>query len=558
MLTISYKDAMRSLVAGADFGTDSVRVVVIDALTGEKAATAVAYYPRWQKQMYCDAAANQFRQHPLDYIESFTACMREAMARMGARKGDLRAIAIDTTGSTPCPVDRSCTPLALLDGFRDDPDAMFHLWKDHTAVEEAKEINQAFSGARMDYTMYQGIYSSEWYWAKILRTVRTNERVRQAAWTWLEHSDWIPTLLTGNTDPDNLYRCSTGAGHKALWNSHFGGLPDRDCLGSLDPYLALIYDRYNTVPKPAGTRLGVITREWAEKLDVPCDTVIGGGSFDAHAGAVGAGVRPGTMVKVVGTSAVDMLVEDKETLEGKNLRAYCGLAEDSIVPGYIGIEASQAAFGDVYTWFASLLMWPLNELLPGLGAIPKESARDLAEQAKRNIFAELEKRAEQLGDVDITALDWFNGRRYPFLNEDAKAAISGLSLGSTVPEIYRALVEATVFGSRRVFEGYIENGINIERIIMVGGIAKKSPFIMQMMADVLERPVMVSQEEQVPALGAAIYAAVAAGFYPDVAAAQDALCEPYKENFLPNAERSNKYREKYRKYLALGGFIDRF
>lgn len=548
---------MRSLVAGADFGTDSVRVVVIDALTGEKAATAVAYYPRWQKQMYCDAAANQFRQHPLDYIESFTECMRETIARTGARKGDLRAIAIDTTGSTPCPVDRSCTPLALLDGFRDDPDAMFHLWKDHTAVEEAKEINHVFSTAKMDYTMYQGIYSSEWYWAKILRTVRNNERVRLAAWTWLEHSDWLPALLMGITDPDKLYRGSTGAGHKALWNSHFGGLPDRECLGSMDPYLALIYDRYNSVPKPAGTRLGVIAREWAEKLDVPEDTIIGGGSFDAHAGAVGAGVRPGTMVKVVGTSAVDMLVEDKERLEGKDLRAYCGLAEDSIVPGYIGIEASQAAFGDVYTWFGSLLMWPLNELVPGSGIVPPDIAEKLLEDVRGRIIRELERKAEQIGDVDLTALDWFNGRRYPFLNEDAKAAISGLSLGSTAPEIYKALAEATVFGSRRVFEGYIENGINIERIIMTGGIAKKSPFIMQMMADVLERPVMVSHEEQVPALGAAIYAAVAAGFYPDVIAAQDALCEPYRESYLPDAERSKKYLEKYQEYRALGGFIDK-
>ncbi|HOA54141.1 MAG: ribulokinase [Clostridiaceae bacterium] len=549
---------MRNLVAGADFGSDSVRVIIIDALTGERVAKAVAYYPRWQKQMYCDAAANQFRQHPLDYIESFTACMREAMAQTGSRKGDLCAIAVDTTGSTPCPVDDRCTPLAMLDEFSDDPDAMFHLWKDHTAVEEAKEINHAFSNAKMDYTMYQGIYSSEWYWAKILRTVRANERVRQAAWTWLEHSDWIPALLTGNTDPNNLYRGSTGAGHKALWNSHFGGLPDRDCLGSLDPYLALIYDRYNTAPKPAGTRLGVITREWAEKLGVPQDTIIGGGSFDAHAGAVGAGVRPGTMVKVVGTSTVDMLVEDKEKLEGKDLRAYCGLAEDSIVPGYIGIEASQAAFGDVYAWFSSLLMWPLNELVPGSGIISDDSAKKLIEDAKKKIIRELETRAEQIEDVDITALDWFNGRRYPFLNENAIAAISGLSLGSTAPEIYRALAEATVFGSRRVFEGFIENGINVERIIMVGGIAKKSPFIMQMMADVLERPVMVSQEEQVPALGAAIYAAVAAGFYPDVTAAQDALCEPYKDSFLPNAEKSEKYNEKYQKYLALGDFIDKF
>lgn len=548
---------MRSLVAGVDFGSDSVRVIIVDILTGERAAKAVSNYTRWQKKLYCDASKNQFRQHPLDYIESFTQCMKSVMDQINpGRKNDLIGIAFDATGSTPCPVNSKGTPLAMLEEFRDNPNAMFHLWKDHTAVEEAKEINYVFSTAQIDYTRYQGIYSSEWFWAKILHTIRTDEKVKQSAWSWVEHSDWLPSLLIGKTNPENMYRGSCAAGHKALWNSHFGGLPDEDCLEKLDPYLALISKRYQSKPQPAGTCLGIISEEWADILGVPEDVIIGGGSFDAHAGAVGAGIRPQTMVKVVGTSTVDMLIEEAKNLEGKDLRAYCGQAEDSIVPGYIGIEASQAAFGDVYAWFSSLLMWPLRELLPESSVIPEVQMSDLFEEISSKTIRSIEQKAILMGGTDIVALDWFNGRRYPHLNENVKGAIMGLNLGSTAPEIYYALAVSTVFGSKRVFDSFIANGISIERLIMVGGIAKKSPFIMQMMADVLQRPVMVCNEEQVCALGSVIYAAVAAGFFPDVPAAQDALCEPYSINYRPDKENLAGYKEKYQKYLSFGDFVE--
>ena len=548
---------MRSLVAGADFGSDAVRVIIVDIMTGERIAKAVSNYPRWQKKLYCDAAKNQFRQHPLDYIESFTQCMRSVMDQMSPdRKNDLRSIAIDTTGSTPCPVNQNGTPLAMLEEFKDNPNSMFHLWKDHTAVEEAKEINHVFSTAEIDYTRYQGIYSSEWFWAKILHTIRNDEKVKQAAWSWVEHCDWLPSFLIGKTNPINMYRGSCAAGHKALWNSHFGGLPSLDCLEKLDPYLAIISKRYQSKPQSAGTCLGVISGEWAERLGVPKDTIVGGGSFDAHAGAVGAGVRPQTMVKVVGTSTVDMIIDDAENLEGKDLRAYCGQAEDSIVPGYIGMEASQAAFGDVYAWFSSLLMWPLREILPESSSITEDLKAELIEEMSNKIIRSLELKAIQLDDTDIIALDWFNGRRYPYLNENVKGAIMALNLGSTAPEIYRGLVMSTVFGSKRVFDSFVANGINIERLIMVGGIAKKSPFIMQMMADVLQRPIMVCNEEQVCALGAVIYAGVAAGFFPDVPAAQNALCEPFKINYLPDGGNYAKYKEKYQKYISFGDFVE--
>jgi len=547
------------LAAGVDFGSDSVRVVLIDMNTGNNVADAVSIYPRWQKKLYCDPARSLFRQHPLDYIESLEDCMQSVMQKIGpAGKAALRAIAIDTTGSTPCPVDREGTPLALLKRFKDNPNAMFHLWKDHTAVEEAKEINQVFSEARIDYTMYQGTYSSEWFWAKILHTIRTDPGIRQEAWSWVEHCDWMPSLLIGKTDPSAIYRGACAAGHKALWHSTFSGLPDGNCLKKLDPYLAVIAERYNTEPLPAGTRLGIISKEWSARLGVSEDTMIGGGSFDAHAGAVGAGIRPRTLVKVVGTSTVDMLIEDAGNLTGKNLKAYCGQAENSIVPGYVGIEAGQAAFGDVYAWFASVLMWPFREVLSESSVINEEQRIKLTEETGQKMIAELERKAQTIDESGLVAVDWFNGRRYPNLNEKVKGAMMGLTLGSSAPAIYRALVEATVFGSKRIFDSLITNQLQIDRLIIVGGIANKSPFTMQMMADVLNRPVMVCRSEQICARGAAIFAAVASGFLPDVPSAQNVLCETYQASYFPIESHFPKYEEMYRQYLLCGNFIEEF
>lgn len=542
---------MKKLAAGADFGSDSVRVVLA-SVDGATVSEAVRAYPRWEQKKYCDFGKKQFRQHPLDYIEAFEGAMKEALEKAGQNAGRaLAGIAFDTTGSTPCPVNREGTPLALLDEFRENPNAMFHLWKDHTAVEEARELNLAFSGGAVDYTRYQGIYSSEWYWAKILHTSRGDPKVREAAWAWVEHSDWMPALLTGNTVPETMYRCACGAGHKALWHSAFGGLPPLALLGSVDPCLVPIAAHYGA-PRPSDCAAGVISAEWAARLGVNEDVIIGGSSFDAHAGAVGAGVAEGTMVKVVGTSTVDMLVARPQVLAGKDLRACCGQAENSILPGLVGIEASQAAFGDVYAWFRELMLWPLRSL-PGLG----EEREAILKKVSGKVLPALEQAALSLPDSGETALDWFNGRRYPNLNESVCAALSGLTLGSGAPQVFRALVMGTVFGSRRIFQSFLENGIPVERLIAVGGIARKSAYVMQMMADVLERPIMVCREEQVCARGAAIYAAVCAGLYQDIPSAQKAFCEPYQASYFPDPAKAETYRALYEKYLSLGEYAEK-
>lgn len=549
----------KKIVIGVDFGSDSVRSVVVDGVTGTKLGSGVCRYSRWINGKYQNADRKLFRQHPLDYLEGLEVCVRAALDQAGKEISEqVLSISIDATGSTPCPVNRQGIPLALLDDFSENENAMFHLWKDHTAIDEAIEINRAFSDFNgMNYTKYQGTYSSEWFWAKILHTSRVDESVRNTAFSWVEHCDWIPAVLTGNTDPLTMYRCSCAAGHKALWHSEWNGLPSRECLSQISPYLAVIYDSFGQKPQPADYRVGVITTEWADRLGLSADTIIGGSSIDAHAGAVGAGIGKNIFVTNVGTSTVDMMVSEAELLKGKNLTYASGQAEDSILPGFIGIEAGQAAFGDIYAWLANLLMWPVSNILIHFSYITDSQKELLFHDLKDKILEELAAQAEKL-DIpkSLTGLDWFNGRRYPYTNEALKGAISGLSLGSDAPAIYQALVMATVFGLKKIVDSWAKEGLIIEQIIAVGGIAKKSPYVMQMMADSLSCPIKIAASDQSCATGAAIYASVAGGLYRTIPEAQEHLCEGFSRIYLPNPSKKIALREAYQRYCALGTFVE--
>lgn len=542
----------KKYVIGADFGSDSVRAVVINTEDGSMCSEAVCEYPRWKQGLYQQPDISLFRQHPLDYLEALESVVKEAVRGAGKGAGKrIAGLAVDTTGSTPCPVDEHGTPLALLPGFSENGNAMFHLWKDHTAAKEAIELNKAFSDWKgTDYTKYQGTYSSEWYWAKVLRTSRLDERVRNAAFGWVEHCDWITGELVGNTAPSGMYRCSCAAGHKALWHSEWGGLPAAECLEAVEPCLGDIARHFGRNVRPAGVPVGRITEAWAERLGLPEDTVVGGCSFDAHAGAVGAGVRPGTLVVNIGTSAVDMMVERAECLKGKNLAYACGMAEDSILPGYTGIEAGQAAFGDVYAWLKQFLMWPCG--LAGLTSAQKE-------ELGGRLLAELTRQAEKLEiEPALTALDWFNGRRYPYANEFARGALLGLSLGTDPPAVFQSLVLATVFGLKRIVGSFRGEGLEVERIIAVGGIPQKSPYIMQAMADILECGIFVSASRQACARGAAVFAAVACGAFEDVCAAQEIICEGFVGEYSPREEKKQAYRKAFEKYSAFGKEAEQF
>lgn len=549
-----------NLVIGVDFGTDSVRAIVVDPDKNEMLGEDECYYPRWRDGQYCEAKNHQFRQHPRDYIEGLAACVRGAVKNAGATAGKyVRGIAVDTTGSTPCPVNEQGVPLALLAGFEDNPQAMFHLWKDHTAIQEAEEINQlAAAWGGEDYTKFQGKYSSEWFWAKILHTIRMDGRVKEAAWSWVEHCDWIPALLTGQTAPLTMYRSACAAGHKALWHSEFGGLPAQEFLAQLDPYMAAVKEHYGGPPQTADTRVGLLTAAWADRLGLSPQVIVGGSSFDAHAGAVGVGIEPRVLVKVIGTSTVDMLIEQYEHLQGKDLKEICGQAENSIMPGYVGIEAGQAAFGDVYAWLKEILMWPLKHVLPLSGLLTEAQTNALSQEISAKLIPEITAHGQAApeDEADLIALDWFNGRRYPMVNEYVTGAVTGLQLGTTVPQLYKALVLATAFGSRRILESFLAEGLNVERIIAVGGIAQKSPFVMQILANVLNRPISVSASTQACAKGAAMYAAVAAGVYRTLPQAQAAMPEGVLSVYKPEKERVERYNQLYKKYLQLGQFVE--
>lgn len=548
------------VVIGVDFGSDSVRAIVVDPRNNEVLGEDVCFYPRWRDGKYTEPKNNQFRQHPRDYTEALEACVRGAVKNAGPTTGRyVKGIAVDTTGSTPCPVNEDGAPLALLPGFEDNPNAMFHLWKDHTAIREAEEINQvAAAWGGQDYTKFQGKYSSEWFWAKILHTIRTDARVKQAAWSWVEHCDWIPALLTGRTGPLTMYRSACAAGHKALWHSEFGGLPASEFLAQLDPYLATVREHYGGPPRTADARVGRLTGEWAARLGLSPEVIVGGSSFDAHAGAVGAGIAPHVLVKVVGTSTVDMLIEQYEHLKGKDLKEICGQAENSIMPGFVGIEAGQAAFGDVYAWLKEILMWPLKHVLPSSGLLSDEQKNALTEELSARIIPEITARCQAMAEDEagLVALDWFNGRRYPVVNEHVTGAVTGLQLGTTAPHLYQALVLATAFGSRRILDSFVAEGLRVDRIIAVGGIAQKSPFVMQTLANAVNRSISVSASTQACAKGAAMYAAVAAGVYGSLQDAQAAMSEGFLSVYLPEKERVETYQKLYTKYLQLGEFVE--
>jgi len=538
-------------VIGLDYGTDSVRALVVNAANGQTIATSVYEYPRWKRGLYCDPAASRFRQHPLDYLDGLEHTIRAALDQVTPEvRQQVVGISVDTTGSTPGPVDRSGMPLALRPEFADNPNAMFILWKDHTANQEAEEINQLAHHWDEDYTKYVGgIYSSEWFWAKILRTLRTDEAVRETAFSWVEHCDWIPAVLTGQNDPLTLKRSRCAAGHKAMWHEEFDGLPADDFLTRLDPLLHGLRDHLFRQTFTADEPMGTLTPEWADRLGLSGNVVVGVGAFDAHMGAVGADITPYTFVRVMGTSTCDMLVAPTDEIGHRLIRGICGQVDGSILPGMLGMEAGQSAFGDVYAWFARLLLEPVHALV---------ADEKLREDLTQQLIPWLSEQASQLPVTpdDAVALDWFNGRRTPDANHRLKGLISGLNLGSGAPAVFKALVEATAFGARAIVERFEQEGVPIKAVTGIGGVAKKSPFVMQTLADVLNRPISIATADQACALGAAMYASVVAGVHATIGEAQQAMSSGFDTVYQPNPDRVLIYNSLFDRYVALGGFIE--
>jgi L-ribulokinase len=551
---------MKAYVIGLDFGSDSVRAVLIDTNDGTELAFTVHWYKRWKNKLFCNASINQFRQHPLDHIEGLEFTIKTVISKSNVDPKSVKGICIDTTGSSPIPVTEDGTPLALLKGFEENPNAMMVLWKDHTAIAEANEINKlAAQWGGENFTKYEGgIYSSEWFWAKILHVTREDIAVKNAAHTWMEHCDLMTLLLIEKPDLKSFKRSRCAAGHKAMWHPDWQGLPSEDFLGRLDPYLAQLRRNLYTETYTSDEVAGNLSKEWADRLGLTRDTVVAVGTFDAHAGAVGAKIEEHALVRVMGTSTCDIMVASKEAVGSKTVKGICGQVDGSVIPGMVGLEAGQSAFGDLLAWFKDILSWPIDNLVMTSDILSDTQKEQLRMEVESNFIERLSAQAEAipLSESIPIALDWINGRRTPDADQGLKSAISNLSLGSKAPHIFKALINAICFGSKKIADRFQEEGVKINTVIGIGGVARKSPFIMQTLANVMNMPIKVAESDQAPALGAAIYAAVAAGIYDNVNVASQRMGSAFEAEYHPQPETIETYRKLMESYSDLGEFIE--
>jgi len=520
---------------GVDFGTNSVRAVVVDCADGRAVGTAVSEYPSGERGILLDPRDPHLaRQCPGDYLDGLRASVGGALAEAAGERGFARdrvaGIGVDTTGSTPIPVDARCRPLALDPRWKDHPAAQAWLWKDHTGAEEAAAITETARRHAPHYlAVIGGTYSSEWFWSKIWRCLKAAPEVFDAAASWVEFADYVPAVLAGVGAPRDVVRCVCAAGHKAMYSAAWGGLPSKDFLARLDPRLAALRDRLYAHAYPADRPAGRLGAEWSEALGLPRGLPIAMGGFDAHYGAVGAGVRPGTLVKIIGTSTCDIAVAPGGAAP-PDVPGICGIVDGSVMPGYFGFEAGQSAVGDLLQWWAGGVCLGEDDLHAALTA---EAAR------------------LRPGASGLLALDWNNGNRTVLVDPRLTGLLVGQTLHTTRAEVYRALIEATAFGARAIIERLTDRGVPLQRVVCCGGIAEKNPLFMQIYADVLGRPMLVAGSPQAPALGAAIAAAVAAGVHPGFEAAQQRMTSLKPERYDPDPAARPVYDELYLMYREL-------
>ena len=530
---------------GLDYGTNSCRSLIVDLAEGREVASHVFAYPSGEQGILLDARdPNVARQSPQDYIDALATSIRQVNKEAGKTDqafdpSDIISIGVDTTGSTPIPVDKNGMPLSLLPEFKDNFNAMAWLWKDHTSHAEAAEITERAAKMRPNYlARCGGTYSSEWFWSKILHCKRVAPDVFEAAYSFVEHCDWIPALLAGNTAPEKLLRSVCAAGHKAMYCDAWGGLPDKEFLSSLDPAVGDLRDRLYQEAFPSDRIAGRLCDAWARKLGLKPGIAIAVGAFDAHMGAVGAGIGEGTLVKILGTSTCDMMVKKNDT-NLADIPGVCGIVDGSILPGYFGIEAGQSAVGDIFLWF-------VNSLAPGgYGATVDEKFKTLEQEA----------RSLKPGETGLIALDWNNGNRTILVDVRLTGLLVGQTLRTRAHEIYRSLIEATAFGALTIINRVEEYGVPVREIINCGGLAVKNPLLMQIYADIIGRTMKVSSSDQTCALGAAIFGAVASerenGGFGNVADAQKALCRVRDTAYTPISENRKVYADLYELYRKL-------
>jgi L-ribulokinase len=520
---------------GIDFGTNSVRALIVRCDDGVEFGSGVAHYASGHQGILLDSSDHHLaRQRPGDYLAGMQSAVRGAMQQAAEKRdfrpADLIGIGVDTTGSSPLPVDASNQALGSLDPWRDNLNAQCWLWKDHTSWREARSITEIAAAHRPHYIAKCGsVYSSEWWWAKIWHCLNVAPDVFDAAFSWVELADWIPSQLVGVEDPLAIKRGVCAAGHKAMYAETWGGLPDKEFLAKLDPKLAALRDRLFETAHDATEAAGRLCLVWAERLGLPAGIPVAVGAFDVHYGSIGCGVKTGTLVKAIGTSTCDCCVVSPQDLVD-DIPGICGIVKGSILPGYYGVEAGQSAVGDLFKWWV--------EVICG---------------GDETAHVALTKEASQLlpGQSGLLALDWNNGNRTILVDQLLSGLLVGQTLYTTRAEIYRALIEATAFGARVIIERLREYGVKLDRVVCAGGIAEKNPLLMQIYADIIGCAMEVAHSSQTCALGSAIVAAVLAGAHPNFPAAQAAMTSLQTQRYSPNAENAEVYHELYRLYRDL-------
>ncbi|MGD0762163.1 MAG: ribulokinase [Roseiarcus sp.] len=520
---------------GIDFGTNSVRALIVSCSDGAEVGSCVVDYPSGNQGVLLDAADYQVaRQNPADHLfgleRSVKGALRAARGKPGFEAARVVGVGVDTTGSSPIPVDRANRPLAFDPAFKDNLNAQCWLWKDHTSWREAKAITELAARHRPQFiAKCGGTYSSEWWWAKIWHCLAVDPAVFQAAYSWVELTDWIPAVLAGVADPRAVKRGVCAAGHKALYADDWGGLPDKAFLAMLDPRLADLRDRLYDKAYDASEPAGSLCPEWAEKLGLPSGVPIAIGEFDVHYGTIGCGAREGVLVKVIGTSTCDTAVvpADKKV---EDIPGICGIVKGAILPGFYGIEAGQSAVGDIFKWWVEVVC-------RGDAALHAQFSADAAKHKP--------------GQSGLVALDWNNGNRTILVDQLLSGLLVGQTLYTTSAEIYRALIEATAFGARAIIERLEEYGVRIDRVVCTGGIAEKNPLLMQIYADVTGRAMHVAASSQTCALGSAIAAAVLAGAHPSFVAAQAAMTSIRPNSYEPDPANQKVYDQLYALYRDL-------
>ena len=523
---------MNEYVIGLDYGTNSVRALIVNVADGSEAGTAMWTYAHGNEGVILSRDPNLARQHPEDYLTGAENTIKAALEQAKQNLPDFSpaqviGIGVDTTGSTPLPVDENGNALASDARFEGNPNALAWLWKDHTGIDEAAAITKLAKEMRPQYlAKCGGTYSSEWFFSKIWHCLKVDEMVFDAAHLWVECADWIPAMLTGTQAPDKLVVGICAAGHKAMFSETWGGYPDAEFLGALDPKLGELRSRLaaaaHTIDKPVGS----LTADWAKRTGLKEGTPVAVGAFDAHLGGVGAGIKPGTLVKTIGTSTCDLMIAPSDE-ELADIPGVCGVVDGSILPGYFGIEAGQSAVGDIFNWFVNYLKAGTHEeLTQAAGAL-------------------------KAGESGLMALDWNNGNRTILVDQRLTGLLIGQTLYTTPGEIYRALIEATAFGALTIINRLEEYGVEVKEVINCGGIAEKNAVVMQIYADVIGRPMKVSRSAQTCALGAAIAGAVAAGRFDNYTDAQKAMTGLKDVVYTPNGEAVAVYRQLYKVYRKL-------